>query len=361
MTDREWSDHVQRTLAQPIHRLIARVEPSEFRELYDVDLGIAGEPARAAHVEPMKIDNETVGGVIIFPRSGRLDNFDLLVAQKAVHALGAQLIRHHVAFREASVKVTELLERVLEGVSINKPALRARAASLGWDLDARAQLLVIATTDDGDLASRKATTVRTFERLIRQSFRKAVVGMVSDRLLVRIPCEKPVSRRALERLVAALEMSAGSDIKGEWQVVQGPIVESTSDYKPALETCFRLLSLARTFNRKGLVTDADFGPFALLLSALDGNAVPGFVHKTVGAIKAYDDKHGTALLQTASTFVDCSCRYKPAAKALAIHVSTLRYRIGRLKELFSIDLDDAESRLALALAIRLEDIGNKAQ
>jgi len=119
-------------------------------------------------------------------------------------------------------------------------------------------------------------------------------------------------------------------------------------------------SLARTFNRKGLITDSDFGPFALLLSALDGNAVPGFVHKTVGAIKAYDNKNGTALLETAARFIDCSCRYKPAAQALSIHVSTLRYRVGRLKELFAIDLDDAESRLALALAIRLRAIGDGA-
>ena len=81
----------------------------------------------------MRIDDETVGGIVIFPRSGRLDGFDLLVAQKTVHALSAQLIRNHVAFRDASMYTCqELLERVLEGGWIDKPALRARAASLGW-------------------------------------------------------------------------------------------------------------------------------------------------------------------------------------------------------------------------------------
>ena len=354
MTDREWSEHVQGPLAQPIHQLIARAELSEFRDLYELDLGVASQPPRAVHVEPIRIDSETVGGIVIFPKSGRLDDFDLLVAQKTVHALSAQLIRSHVAFREASMQVSELLERVLEGAWTDKPALRTRAAGLGWDLGERSQLIVIATTDETDLATGKATTIRAFDRLIKRYFRKAVVGMIAESLLVRIPCDKPVARRALERFIAALP--ADPDVRGEWLVVQGPVVESAVDYKPALENCFRLLSLARTFNRKGLVTDSDFGPFALLLSALDGNAVPGFVHKTVGAIKAYDEKNGTALLETASRFIDCSCRYKPAAQALSIHVSTLRYRISRLKELFSIDLDDAESRLALALAIRLEGI-----
>ena len=358
MTDREWGEHVRGPLAQSIHQLIARAESSEFRELYDLDPGIAAQP-HAVHVEPMRIDDETVGGIIIFPKSGRLDGFDLLVAQKTVHALSAQLIRHHVAFREASMQVSELLERVLEGGWPDKPALRARAASLGWDLDERSQLLVIATTDEADLATGQATTIRTFDRLIKRYFRKAVVGMIAERLLVRIPCDKAlVSRKTLERFAAALP--ADPDVRGAWLVVQGPVVESAPHYKPALENCFRLLGLARTFNRRGLITDSDFGPFALLLSALDGNAVPGFVHKTVGAIKAYDEKNGTALLETAARFIDCSCRYKPAAQALSIHVSTLRYRVGRLKELFAIDLDDAESRLALALAIRLQAIGDGA-
>ena len=267
MTDREWGEHVRGPLAQSIHQLIARAEPSEFRELYDLDPGIAAQP-HAVHVEPMRIDDETVGGIIIFPKSGRLDGFDLLVAQKTVHALSAQLIRNHVAFRDTSMQVSELLERVLEGGGTDKPALRARAASLGWDLDERSQLLVIATTDEADLATGQATTIRTFDRLIKRYFRKAVVGMIAERLLVRIPCDKAlVSRKTLERFAAALP--ADPDVRGAWLVVQGPVVESAPHYKPALENCFRLLGLARTFNRRGLITDSDFGPFALLLSALD--------------------------------------------------------------------------------------------
>jgi purine catabolism regulator len=357
MTDREWGEHVRGPLAQLVHQLIARAAPSEFRELYRLDLGVPSHAPRAVHVEPMRIDGETVGGIIIFPRFGRLDGFDLMVAQKTVHALSAQLIRNHVALREASWQVSELLERVLEGAWTDKPALRARAASLGWDLGERAQLLVIATTDEADLATGQAATIRALDRLIGRHFRKAVVGMIADRLLLRIPCDKPVSRKALERFAAALAAGSDPPVRGAWLVAQGPMVEGASDYRPALENCFRLLGLALTFNRHGLITDSDFGPFALLMSALDRDAVPGFVHKTVGAIRAYDEKNRTALLETASCFIDCSCRYKPAAQALSIHVSTLRYRIARLKELFAIDLDDAENRLALAFAIRLQAIG----
>lgn len=350
MTDREWSAHVQGALAQPIHRLISRAQPSGFRALYELDLGMA-QPPRTVHVEPMRIDDETVGGIVIFPKLGRLDGIDLLVAQKTLEALSAQLIRNHVAFREASLQVSEILERVLDGEWTDKPALRARAAGLGWDFGERSQLLVIATTDEADSAI--ATMLRAIDRLTKRFFRAAALGTVGDRVLIRIPCGKAaVSRKVLERFVPALN----DGTERQWVLVQGPVVESASDYRPALANCFRLLDLARSFRRKGIVADGDFGLFPSLLSVLDGDAVPGFVEKTAGAIKAYDEKNGTALLETVAKFIDHSCRYKPAAKALAIHVSTLRYRIGRVQDLFSIDLDDPETRLALALAIRLKGI-----
>ncbi|MBM3599132.1 MAG: PucR family transcriptional regulator, partial [Alphaproteobacteria bacterium] len=41
------------------------------------------------------------------------------------------------------------------------------------------------------------------------------------------------------------------------------------------------------------------------------------------------------------------------ADELQIHVSTLRYRLDRLKELFQIDWEEPEARFGLELALRL--------
>ena len=40
------------------------------------------------------------------------------------------------------------------------------------------------------------------------------------------------------------------------------------------------------------------------------------------------------------------------ADRLGVHVSTIRYRLARLRELFGDDLDDPEARFELALALR---------
>ena len=104
--------------------------------------------------------------------------------------------------------------------------------------------------------------------------------MIAERLLVRIPGEK-ASRFA--KGPGAPRRGFGNRADLEVRGHGCSCRDRSSTARPTTsrrwKTVFRLLGLARTFNRKGLVTDSDFGPFALLLSALDGNAVPGFVQQ----------------------------------------------------------------------------------
>ena len=46
-------------------------------------------------------------------------------------------------------------------------------------------------------------------------------------------------------------------------------------------------------------------------------------------------------------------RARPAAAALHVHVQTVRYRLGQLRDLLGDALDDPAARLELALALRI--------
>ncbi|MGE3147917.1 MAG: helix-turn-helix domain-containing protein [Pseudorhodoplanes sp.] len=79
--------------------------------------------------------------------------------------------------------------------------------------------------------------------------------------------------------------------------------------------------------------------------------------EAVARIKAYDADTGGALLATTTTFIDLGCRYQATAEQLGIHISTLRYRLARIRDMFGINLMDPETRFAISLAIRLEGAG----
>jgi len=60
-----------------------------------------------------------------------------------------------------------------------------------------------------------------------------------------------------------------------------------------------------------------------------------------------------SIVPPAMPFPSGGRRYQNCADELQIHVSTLRYRLDRLKELFQIDWEEPEARFGLELALRL--------
>jgi DNA-binding PucR family transcriptional regulator len=55
---------------------------------------------------------------------------------------------------------------------------------------------------------------------------------------------------------------------------------------------------------------------------------------------------------TLSGYLECGGSYDAAAKALAVHRSTLRYRLERIREVSGHDLSDPDTRFNLQLATR---------
>jgi hypothetical protein len=59
------------------------------------------------------------------------------------------------------------------------------------------------------------------------------------------------------------------------------------------------------------------------------------------------------LLETLGAWLDAHGEARPAAAALHVHVQTVRYRLGQLRDLLGDALDDPGARLELALALRV--------
>jgi hypothetical protein len=60
------------------------------------------------------------------------------------------------------------------------------------------------------------------------------------------------------------------------------------------------------------------------------------------------------LRETLAAWLDAQCHARTAAETLHVHVQTLRYRLGRLRDVFGDALDDPQRRLELALALRID-------
>ncbi|MGV8873334.1 MAG: PucR family transcriptional regulator [Rhodococcus sp. (in: high G+C Gram-positive bacteria)] len=68
---------------------------------------------------------------------------------------------------------------------------------------------------------------------------------------------------------------------------------------------------------------------------------------------AYDAAEGTEYAATVLSLLTHESNVAAASAALYLHANTFRYRLRRTKELFGLDLDDADTRLLVWMSLRL--------
>jgi purine catabolism regulator len=188
---------------------------------------------------------------------------------------------------------------------------------------------------------------------MQQNSVRATTISVGGGLVCLIPFESGKGQERAHRLMRRIAEELRRTVAEEPIVVLGNPCHALSDYRGAWERCWRVIRIARAFGRSGALTGEDFGPLPMLVAAADVEEVRGFVNDAIGAMVAHDQANGTPYLETLSAYVREGCRSQACADAMGLHVTTLRYRLSRIKELFNIEVDTSERRFAVELAIRL--------
>ncbi|MDS0137993.1 MULTISPECIES: PucR family transcriptional regulator [unclassified Amycolatopsis] len=112
---------------------------------------------------------------------------------------------------------------------------------------------------------------------------------------------------------------------------------------------------ARRPGRVAVVRTGDVAVHELLLAGAPDGVRAAVRRRVLGPLLAYDAEQHTDLVHTVRVFLECSGSPTRAAKALHVHVNTLRYRIGRAGELLGADLTEFTDQLDVYLALRAGD------
>jgi purine catabolism regulator len=84
--------------------------------------------------------------------------------------------------------------------------------------------------------------------------------------------------------------------------------------------------------------------------------------QTLGPLLDYDRQHGTSLVRTLGFYLESGRNLETSARAMYIHVNTLKYRLKRIQEIARLDINDAEQRFNVHLAVKiLQAIGHEAE
>jgi DNA-binding PucR family transcriptional regulator len=126
-----------------------------------------------------------------------------------------------------------------------------------------------------------------------------------------------------------------------------------ADYRMSHISARRAVDLMRLVGRADdTVSFRRAGVEQMLLRSSEPEALVEFIGRYVDPLDRYDSAHSSQLRRTLEVYYDAGGRLEPAARALHIHVSTLRYRLGRVREVLGVDPRQGDSRLDLEVALR---------
>lgn len=135
----------------------------------------------------------------------------------------------------------------------------------------------------------------------------------------------------------------------------GPVVSEPAELPAARVSADRALRVLRSGRSRSRVAQlADVHVEALLLELQDlvtarGDQPTGPVARLI----AYDERHGTNLVETLRAWLDAFGDVIAASAAVYVHPNTFRYRLRRLAEVGGLELSDPDARFAAMLQLRV--------
>ena len=281
--------------------------------------------------------DEVLGVLALIDPGGAAGEHDVMALEHAATVLAMELA-HRRGLAETELRLgRDLVEDLLAGTE--EESALARAQALGYDLRCPHHVVVVQG--------------RRVDEVFQEGVRRAAGDLGMGSLLTKRAGSVVLLATATsgwdelrERLVAELGRAVGA-------IGVGGRCQAPADFPRSCREAFVALKMQHVSPRsRGVTCFDDLGVYRVLCTGENTEEIERFVGDWLGPLRAYDAKHGTELVKTLSHYLECSGNYDETAELLAIHRSTLRYRLVRIREVSGLELGDADTRFNLQLATR---------
>ena len=250
-----------------------------------------------------------------------------------------------------------LFHDLLAGVGVH--GLIARAAALGYDLRVPHRPIALAFDGPALDGARLPGALRRLEQLVvEQGSRvgawapRALAGNDGRRVIAFVPDRPGTRQQAVAERIIEIYRTCGASVSAGI----GCVCSEPTDFALGARQALRALDvLELNGRREAVLSHDDLGVYGLLFSADDATRLHAFVRAWIGRLLEHDAAHPGELTRTLECVLDHRTLVE-AGEALAVHVSTLKYRLRRVETILGVDLRNAEVPFNLHLALKVHRI-----
>ena len=281
---------------------------------------------------------------------------DALLASRGAAACAVVLAREQAAAIARQELELNVLDEVLDGALRSEVALMMQAKRLGHDLNNQYAAMVARIDADGPPGPRHGRDARwaIFDETLNRPRARILWRLRHNQAEIIWPATNGDEawsaandlyqelRRRAEALSLPMLVSMGV----------GRVRQGTEGIRQSHQEAKQALTMSRRLHGPGRLSNFDdLGIYRLIFAAQELPELRAFHDEALSTLIEYDRRHGAELIKTLGAFFAGRCGPKEAAAILGVHRNTVLYRLDRIRELTGLDLDDAEVRLRLHLAI----------
>jgi PucR family transcriptional regulator, purine catabolism regulatory protein len=318
-------------------------------------------------IAPILAANQVLGYISVMDNHPHNEELAFLALEQASLVLALSIAKEReLAEVEGRVR-GEFLGDLLFGTYGDDAAAQRRARHLGYPLHGQHIVMLVDIDDfrgfnrarqvsEDAIQALKREFLRRVTAVVRASFPRALVQGRSDSVVSLLPLGTEPGEHASR--VQALGMQVRQSI-ADWKPgftvsvgFSGPVEAPTGVAGAQREVTSVMDSLAR-FKRWGQVVAVPELGLTGLLAAVADERLVDYAQRLLGPLVEHDRARNGSLVSTLRAYLETG-EQQEAAKRLRVHPNTLRYRLDRIREIGGFELEDAETRLNLAVALRVQ-------
>jgi PucR family transcriptional regulator, purine catabolism regulatory protein len=312
------------------------------------------------HTTVLKVEKRVAGYLSLVDARESLDDFDRLVLMYGADVCAIELAKTRAISAAVEQTRGDWVQMWLSGTPADDDLMTTRAQQAGFDPDSTYMVAVFRShTENGAAMPLESLIPLVRDDMTRRQINGAV-GQYVDVIVVLYPLETALqtarARGIVEEVRAQLATRTPSGL-----VAAG--ISRPSMGLSALRDAYREAKDALTIanqlgDREQTTYYGDLKLFQLLLGLKENSLeqLKRFYQETMGPLVHHDERKQGDLVRTLNGFFDANGNLAKAATDLDVHRNTLVYRLERISELTGLDLNDADNRLILHLALKIQRV-----
>lgn len=328
------------------------------REAPEVEGMILASPL--GYTTVLKVEKRVAGYLSLVAKQEPLDDFDRLVLSYGADVCAMELAKSRAIAIAVEQARGDWIQMWLSGTPADDDLLTVRAQQSGFDVGCSFMVVVFrAVTRTGAALPLESLISLVRDDMLRRQINGAV-GQYVDVIVALYPLDSSQQTERVRRIVDEVrDQLANRTPSG----LVGAGISRPADSLAALREAYReakdAVSIANQLgDREQTTYYGDLKLFQLLLALKERNLdhLRRFYQDTLGPLVEHDERKQGDLIRTLNGFFEANGNLAKAAADLDVHRNTLVYRLERISELTGMNLDDADNRLILHLALKVQRV-----